>query len=159
MSMKVLATTVALCVAAQCATAQWQAKGNEASATIYLPQAKKADTHAIVVLSYEKRFDCRAALSFLLVSGRQLGAAKRQASVQKGEHVVFEVDSRTFTGPGKITFYTNGMEQALFAPAGLVEAMRTAKTLIARPGEPVKGIAFPVDGFASAEASARASCR
>ena len=106
------------------AHAQWVANGRDVMFTMYLPQAKKPDTHAILVVSYEKRWSCRPAVSAMLMTGRKLGVPERQATERKREdQLSIVVDGRVFTAETKVTMYSNAMELAMFAPPGFIEAM------------------------------------
>ena len=128
---------------------------------MYLPQAKKADTNAMIIVSYEKRWSCKPAVSVMLVSGRQLGSPEKQTTIKKtSDQLTLIVDGRRFTDTTKLTMYSNGMEMAMFAPAGLVEALaQRPKSVVARLGEGLGGFDFSDGtGFQSANSTAAANC-
>ncbi len=107
------------------AHAQWVPNGREVMFTMYLPQAKKPDTNAIFVISYEKRWSCRPAISVMLMTGRKLGTPERQATERKREdQLLIVIDGRVFTDETKVTMYSNAMELAMSAPPGLIDAMK-----------------------------------
>ncbi|MEO8442162.1 MAG: hypothetical protein ABI547_06710 [Betaproteobacteria bacterium] len=144
------------------ANAHWVANGRDAMLTMSLPQAKKPDTSAVITVSYEKRWSCRAAVSVLLVSGRTLGTPVRQDTFTKrDDQLSITVDGSVFTAETKATLYTNGWEFAIFAPLGLVGALKKARSVIARPGSGmgVGGFDFSDGtGFEAANATALANC-
>lgn len=142
--------------------AQWLANGTDATYTMYLPQAKKPDTNAIFIVSYEKRWSCRPAVSVILASGRKLGVAERQETLKKrDDQLSIVIDGQTFSGETKMTMYSNGMELAMFAPPGLVEALAKQPTsVVARLGAGLRGFDFSDGlGFADANAAVYAKCR
>lgn len=142
--------------------AQWVANGTDAAYNMYLPQAKKQDTNAVFIVSYDKRWSCRPAVSVMLVSGRKLGAAERQETLKNGDdQLSIVIDGKVFTGVTKLTMYSNGMELAMFAPSGLVEALGKQPTsVVARLGKGLGGFDFSDGiGFANANAAAHAKCR
>lgn len=144
------------------ANAQWIVNGRDAVLTMSLPQAKKPDTSAIILVSYEKRWSCRPAVSILLVTGRQLGAPVRQDKFNKrNDQLSITVDGSAFTTETKATLYTNGWELVYFAPPGLIEALKKARSVIARPGSGmgVAGFDFSgATGFEAANAAALVNC-
>jgi hypothetical protein len=141
--------------------AQWVSNGRDAMFTMYLPQAKKPDTHAIFVVSYEKRWSCRPAISVMLMTGRKLGAPKHQVTERKREdQLSIVIDGRVFTDETKVTMYSNAMELAMFAPPGFIEAMKKPpSSVIVRVGAGLGGFDFS-DGrdFAAANAAAATNC-
>ncbi len=142
--------------------AQWVANGRDATFTMQLPQAKKADTHAVFLVTYESRWSCRPAVSVILMTGRSLGTPQRQSTERlRKDQLSIEVDGRRFYGETKVTMYTNAMELAMFAPDGLIDALRSdPRTVIARLGEGLGGFDFSDGkGFARANAAAQAACR
>lgn len=143
------------------AHAQWIPNGREAMFTMYLPQAKKPDTNAVFVISYEKRWSCRSAISVMLITGRKLGSPERQATERKREdQLSIVIDGRVFTDETKVTMYSNAMELAMFAPAGLIDAMKKQPvSVVARLGSGLGGFDFSDGkGFAAANAVAAANC-
>lgn len=164
MKLSVLQVTLAMLTAffALAANAQWVANGRDAVLTMSLPQARSPDTSAVLIVAYEKRWSCRAAVSVLLVSGRQLGTPVRQDKFsKKDDQLSIHVDGSVFTAETKATVYTNGWELAYFAPPGLVDALKKARSVIARPGSGmgVGGFDFSgVTGFEAANAAALANC-
>lgn len=143
------------------AHAQWVPNGRELMFTMYLPQAKKPDTNAIFIISYEKRWSCRPAISVMLMSGRKLGTPKRQVTERKPEdQLSIEVDGRVFTAETNVTIYSNAMELAMFAPTGLIDAMKKQPaSIVARLGSGLGGFDFSDGkGFAAANAVAAANC-
>jgi hypothetical protein len=141
--------------------AQWITKGRDAIYNMYLPQAKKADTNAMIIVSYDKRWSCKPAVSVMLVSGRQLGTPEKQTTVKKtADQLILIVDGRRFTDTTQLTIYSNGMELAMFAPQGLVDALsQKPKSVIAKIGEGLGGFDFSDGtGFQSANAAAAANC-
>ena len=143
------------------AHAQWITKGRDAIFNMYLPQAKKADTNAIIIVFYDKRWSCRPAVSVMLVSGRQLGSPEKQTTVKKtADQLTLIVDGKRFTDTTKVTMYSNGMELAMFAPPGLVDALaQNPKSVVARLGEGLGGFDFSDGtGFLSANTAAAANC-
>lgn len=159
-SLKVLAL-LAILSGSQCATAQWVFTGKEAMYTMYLPQAKQPDTHALFIISYEQRWACKPSVSVMLMSGRKLGSPTKQATEKNPKdqlHII--VDGRVFRSETKITMYTNGIEMAMFAPKGLIEAMeKNPSSVIARVGSDMGGFDFSgATGFSAANSSARKNC-
>lgn len=143
------------------AQAQWVTTGRDAMYTMYLPQAKKPETNAIFIVSYERERSCLPAVSVMLVSGRKLGPPERQTTVKKRkDQLSIVVDGRVFSGETKLTIYSNGMELAMFAPAGLVEAMSKQPTsVVARLGTGLGSFDFSDGrGFSAANAAAYAKC-
>lgn len=143
------------------AHAQWIAKGRDAIFNMYLPQAKKADTNAMIIVSYDKRWSCKPAVSVMLVSGRQLGSAEKQTTVKKtSDQLTIVVDGKRFTDTTKLTMYSNGIELAMFAPSGLVEALaQNPKSVVAKLGEGLGGFDFSDGaGFQKANLAAAANC-
>ncbi len=144
------------------ATAQWIANGRDAVLSMSLPQARKPDTSTALIVSYDKRWSCRAAVSVLLVSGRQLGTPLRQDRFNKrDDQLSLHIDGSVFTAQTKATLYTNGWELAYFAPPGLIDALKRARSVIARPGSGmgVGGFDFSAGtGFEAANAAALANC-
>ena len=141
--------------------AQWVQNGHDVMFTMYLPQAKKPDTNAIFIISYEIRWSCRPAVSVMLMAGRKLGSPQRQATDQKREdQLSIIIDGRTFTDETKVTLYSNAVELAMFAPSGLVEALKSQpKSVIARMGPGFGGFDFSDGtGFSRANAAAVANC-
>jgi hypothetical protein len=141
--------------------AQWVANGRDAMLTISLPQSKKPDTNAIFIISYEKRWSCRPTVSVMLVSGRKLGAPEGQETFKKrGDLLEIVIDGKKFSGETKQTTYANGMELAMFAPIGLVDALKNQPTtVVAQFGEGLGGVNFSYNkGFSTAIASATAAC-
>jgi hypothetical protein len=157
---KKLIFTIAL-LGSQAVQANWTTNGKEASFAIYLPQTNKPETHAIFVVSYEKQWKCNPTAAVVLLSGRTLGAATKQATAKAPKnqlHIV--VDDRAFNAETKLTTYSNGMELAMFAPSGLIEALeRNPRTVIARLGRDHGGFDFSDGrGFAAANAAAKRNC-
>lgn len=143
------------------AAAQWTANGRDAIFTMYLPQAKMPDTYALFAISYEKRWNCRPAVSVILMTGRKLGTPERQFTKRKREEQLsINVDGRIFTAETKITKYSNAMELAMLAPPGLINAMRARpRTVHARLGTGMGGFDFSDGtGFTAANAAAQANC-
>ena len=156
-----LITAFVLTVLTLPAQAQWVAKGRDAVYNMYLPQAKKPDTNALIIVSYDKRWACRPSVSVMMISGKQLGAPERQATMKKVEdQLLIIVDGKRFTEATKLTMYSNGLEMAMFAPPGLVEALNSnPKSVVAKVGEKLGGFDFSDGtGFASANAAAKNSC-
>jgi len=119
------------------------------------------DTNVLFIVSYEKRFKCRPAVSVLLMTGRKLGAPERQFTERKRkDQLSINVDGRQFTAETKITKYVSGMEFAMFAPGGLIEALKSnPKTLQARIGAGMGGFDFSDGtGFNAANADAQKNC-
>ena len=143
------------------AHAQWISKGRDAIFNMYLPQAKKAETNAMIIVSYDKRWSCKPAVSVMLVSGQQLGSAEKQATVKKAsDQLIIIVNGKQFTDTTKLTMYSNGMELAMFAPSGLVEALaQNPKSVVAKIGEGLGGFDFSDGtGFRAANSVAAANC-
>jgi len=143
------------------ALSQWVSNGRDAMYTMYLPQARKPDTHAILLVSFEKRWSCRPIISVMLMVGRKLGAPERQATESKREdQLSIVVDGKAFTNETKVTKYSNGMELAMFAPPGLIDALKSQpSSVIARLGAGLSGFDFSgAQGFSAASASALAAC-
>lgn len=143
------------------AQASWTVNGRDALLSMYLPQAKKPDTHAVLIVSYEKRWSCRPAISVLLFSGLKLGTPERQVQSKKAAdqlHVL--VDGKEFTGETKTTFYSNGVERAMFAQHGLVEALKQRpRSVQVRLGAGLGEFDFSDGtGFQAANAAASANC-
>ena len=153
-----LATLLAL---PMCSMAQWVASGRDATFTMYLPRAKKPDTRALFIVSYERRWSCKPAVSVILMSGRKLGAAENQSTERKrDEQLSIEIDGKKFTGETKVTMYSNAMELAMVAPPGLVQALSgQPSSILARLGAGMGGFDFSDGtGFVAANAAAAASC-
>lgn len=143
------------------AHAQWAPNGRDAGFAMYLPQAKKPDTHAIFVVSYEKRWSCRPAISVLLMTGRKLGGAQKQVTSRKSEdQLSISVDGRMFTAETKVTIYSNGMELAMFAPPGFIESMnQQPHSVVARLGATGGSFDFSSGtGFSAANKVAASNC-
>lgn len=143
------------------AHAQWVSNGRDVMFAMYIPQAKKPDTHAVFMLSYEKRSYCRPAVSVMLMVGRKLGTPQRQVTSHKREEQLsIVIDGRTFTDETKVTEYSNAMELAMFAPPGLIDAMKgQPKSIVARMGSGLGGFDFSDGtGFSQANAAALANC-
>jgi len=143
------------------AYAQWTTKGRDAIFNMYMPQAKQADTNAMIIVSYDKRWSCKPAVSVMLVSGRYLGTPEKQTTVKKtADQLTLIVDGKRFTDTTKVTMYSNGWEFAMFAPKGLVEALsQKPKSVVAKIGGGLGGFDFSDGtGFQSANAAAAANC-
>lgn len=143
------------------ALSQWVSSGRDAIYTMYLPQAKKSETHAIFLVSYEKRWACQPIISVMLMVGRKLGTPERQATETKREdQLSIVVDGKVFMSETKITKYSNGMELAMLAPIGLIDALKNQpSSVVARLGAGLGGFDFShTKGFAAANASATANC-
>jgi hypothetical protein len=108
-----------------------------------LPQAKTPDTNVIFIISYEKRWSCRPALSVLLMNGRKLGSPKSQETTKRrGDQLSIIVDGKVFTSETKVNLYSNGMELVMFAPSGLVDALGAPRSVIERFGSQLGGFDF-----------------
>ena len=97
----------------------------------------------------------------MLVSDRQLGSPEKQTTVKKtADQLILIVDGKRFTDTTKVTMYSNGMELAMFAPPGLLDALaQNPKSVIARVGEELGGFDFSDGtGFRSANTAAAANC-
>ena len=70
------------------------------------------------------------------------------------------VDGNRFTDTTKLTMYSNGMEMAMPAPSGLIEALNANPKIVhAKIGEKLGGFDFSDGtGFNSANATAQSSC-
>lgn len=164
MKFSILQITLAMLTAlfALAASAQWVPKGRDAVLTMSLPQARNPNASAVLVVSYEKRWSCRPAVSVLLVSGPQLGTPVRQEKFsKKDDQLSIHVDGSIFTAETKATLYTNGWELAYFAPPGLLDALKKARSIIARPGSGMGVGGFDFSGgtgFEAANAAAQANC-
>lgn len=157
----VVAVWFAALFGVQVARAQWVAQGHDAQFTMYLPQSKKADTNAVFVISYERRWACKPSVSVLLVVGRKLGLPQRQdVSKNRAEQLEIVVDGRKFSAWTKTTIYSNAMEMAMFAPPGLVKALSAQpKTVRAFVGSGMGGFDFSGGtNFNGANAAAQAAC-
>jgi hypothetical protein len=141
--------------------AQWTANGHDAMFAMYLPQAEKPEANAVFMVSYRKQWGCRPFVSVILMTGRKLGTPERQGVLRKRENqLTVQIDSHSFTDESKLTKYSNGIELAMFAPPGLINAMnRTPSSVIAKMGSASGGFDFSDGkGFTAANASAAANC-
>lgn len=142
------------------AQANWVANGRDAILSMSLPQSKKPDTNAVLIISYEKRVSCHPTVSVLLMNGRTLGSPKsQQKSESRDDQLSIIVDGKVFTAESVLNIYTNGMEMAMLAPHGLVDALVAPRSVIARFGSQRGGLDFPVGtNFSAANLTALAGC-
>lgn len=140
--------------------ANWGANGRDAMLNMSLPQAKRPDTNVTLIISYEKRWSCRPAVSVILMNGRTLGSPiSQQTTNSRGDQLSIVVDGKVFTAETKFNQYSNGMELAMIAPGGLVEALSVARSVIARFGSQRGGFDFSDGrGFSAANSTALANC-
>lgn len=111
----------------------WLTNGRDAMTNMALPQAKMSNSSVWLIVSYEKRWSCRPTISLILFHGKNLGAPLRQNKINsKSDQLSITVDGSTFTNETKGTIYANGLELAMFAPSGLVGALKNARTVVAR---------------------------
>jgi hypothetical protein len=143
------------------AQAQWTSNGRDAMFTMHLPQAKKPETNAIFLISYDKQWSCHPAVSIKLLSGRNFGPPERETTTKKrDDQLSIVVDGRVFSAETKLIKYVNGLELAMLAPIGLVQALSKQPTaVIARLGAGMGGFDFSWGkGFSAANAAASANC-
>jgi hypothetical protein len=143
--------------------AQWYSKGTDAIIGYNGLDQKGKEKTVVLIVGFRPQVSCKADVSLMILAGKVLGTPVNQknSKSQKSQLVVY-VDGVPYTAPTKQTEYTNGVENAMFAPNGLLDALSTGRNISVRFG----GSTGPdflnlanVTGFEVAMKQAKANCK
>lgn len=143
--------------------AQWYSKGTDAIIGYNGIDQKGQEKSVLLIVGFRPQVSCKPDVALMILAGKTLGTpiSQKKSKSEKGQLVVF-VDGVPYTAPTKQTEYTNGVETAMFAPYGLLDALLKGRNISVRLG----GSTGPdylnfsnVTGFETAVNQAKLNCR
>jgi hypothetical protein len=144
--------------------AQWYSKGADAIVGHEgIDISTGTEKYISLIIGHPKEFSCKPTVSFIIISGKKLGSPlKQRTSKSEKNQMVIYVDGRKFTTETKQTEYTNGIENAMFAPSGLIEALSVGRNVTVGFGSGRKPDLFTLTsstGFSDAYKKAKLACK
>ena len=143
--------------------AQWYSKGTDAIIGYNGIDQKGQEKTVLLIVGFRPQVSCKPDVALMILAGKTLGQPikQRNSKSEKNQLVVY-VDGQPFTGPTKQTEYTNGIENSMFAPYGLIETLKNGRNISVRFGG-TKGPDYlnlaNVTGFEAAMNQAKAGCK
>lgn len=140
----------------------WQTKGSDALIGLSTePSNPDIAKNSYLIIGYTKSTACLPVVSVLIINGQKLGSPiKQKASKSRKNQLVVKVNGQEFTADTKLTEYANGMELAMYASNGLIQALSSNSASFSAYIGSTTILEFEkANSFTSANSAARSNCK
>jgi hypothetical protein len=135
----------------------WGVQGINALVMMDYPDAQKANTSGIFLISFNPKLGCNAEVETIIKTGKRLGNVVRQEWAKF--RMVITVDGkRSWSERTALTQYTNGFATTFLCPIDLLESLQTGHFIRSRMLPDSPEFEFPLQGAKFALQKARENC-